>query len=171
LLDYPLTQNRSPLWREWPRLARSGFAIAVFLVCVPVFIEAPLAQYFPVWGLLATVPWLVASSLLLRRKATALWGDLLLGFTGSWLAGSLYWGWFRSEPLLHLPIEAIALPLPIYLICRQRWLAGSWFAIGSFLGTAVTDLYFYLTGLIPYWRNLMRSPADMAGPILHDTLN
>jgi hypothetical protein len=72
--------------------------------------------------------------------------------------------------LLHLPIEAIALPLPLWLIYRQRLLVGSWFAVGSLLGTVATDLYFYLVNLIPNWRALMHVEPDFVAPILHEAI-
>ncbi|MGB3237235.1 MAG: DUF3120 domain-containing protein [Geitlerinemataceae cyanobacterium] len=146
------------------------FWASVFLVSVPVFIEAPLVRYFPWMSLLLTGFWVAVSAVLLSRRKTWLWGDLLFGFSGSWLAGSLYWGWFRCEPLLHLPIEAIALPLPLWLIYRQRLLVGSWFAVGSLLGTIATDLYFYLVNLIPNWRAIMQVEPDFVAPILHEAI-
>lgn len=146
------------------------FWAAVFLVSVPVFIEAPLVRYFPWMSLLLTGFWVGLSAVLLSRRTTWLWGDLLLGFAGSWLAGSVYWGWFRWEPLLHLPIEAIALPLPLWCISRRRLLIGSWFAVGSLLGTVATDLYFYLVNLIPNWRALMQVDPDFVAPILHEAI-
>lgn len=143
---------------------------AVFLVSVPVFVEAPLVRYFPEFSLLLTGFWVALSAVLLARRRTWLWGDLLLGFAGSWLAGSVYWGWFRWEPLWHLPIEAIALPLPLWCICKRRLLVGSWFAVGSLLGTVATDLYFYLVNLIPNWRAIMQVEPDFVAPILHEAI-
>lgn len=146
------------------------FWTAVFLVSVPVFVEAPLVRYFPELSLLLTGFWVALSAVLLAQRRTWLWGDLLLGFAGSWLAGSVYWGWFRWEPLWHLPIEAIALPLPIWCICKRRLLVGSWFAMGSLLGTVATDLYFYLVNLIPNWRAIMQVEPDFVAPILHEAI-
>jgi hypothetical protein len=47
---------------------------------------------------------------------------------------------------------------------------GNYFYLGSLLGTAITDIYFYCVGLIPYWRSLMLSPPADAGKILHGAL-
>ena len=47
---------------------------------------------------------------------------------------------------------------------------GNYFYLGSLLGTAITDLYFYCVGLIPYWKALMVSPPSEAGSILHSAL-
>src|SRR6476469_6893616 len=124
---------------------------AVFLVSVPVFVQAPLVRWFPELSLLLTGGWLGLSLILMARDRTQLWGDLLFGFTWSWLAGSIYWGWFRWEPLLHLPIEAIGLPVAIWCLVRQWGKVGNFFYLGSLFGTVVTDLYFYIVDLIPHW--------------------
>ncbi|MDE5069663.1 MAG: DUF3120 domain-containing protein, partial [Trichodesmium sp. St4_bin8_1] len=42
--------------------------------------------------------------------------------------------------------------------------------LGSLLGTAVTDGYFYITGLIPYWRSLMIVEPEMALEVFQDAL-
>jgi hypothetical protein len=49
---------------------------------------------------------------------------------------------------------------------------GNLFYLGSLLGTAITDLYFYLTGLIPYWRQLMTVELDpnLVAPIFDNAL-
>ncbi len=146
------------------------FIAAGFLVSVPVFVQAPLVRLFPEISLLLTVGWLALSCVLLWRPQTALWGDLLLGFTGSWLAGSLYWGWLRWEPFLHLPVEAIGVPLAIACLVCSWGKIGSYFYLGSLLGTAITDLYFYLTGLIPHWRQLMQVEPALALPIFQSAV-
>ena len=46
---------------------------------------------------------------------------------------------------------------------------GNYFYLGSLLGTAITDLYFYCVGLIPYWKALMMQPTE-ASSILHRAL-
>ncbi|MEL6351935.1 MAG: DUF3120 domain-containing protein [Cyanobacteria bacterium J06627_28] len=99
----------------------------------------------------------------------ALWGDLIIGFSWTWLAGAIYWGWFRTDPYVHLPIEAIGLPIVVTLLLQNKAKIGNYFYLGSLLGTAITDLYFYCTGLIPYWRALMLTPEE-ASPILHSAL-
>jgi hypothetical protein len=100
-----------------------------------------------------------------------LWGELLLGFTWTWLAGSIYWGWLRWEPLLHLPVEAIGLPFVGLALVQRQEKVGNWFYLGSLLGTAITDIYFYLVNLIPHWRQIMQVELDAAHPILEDALN
>ena len=145
-------------------------AASFFLVSVPVFFQAPLVRAFPLASLLLTGGWFWGATFLNKKEDTADWGDLLLGFTWTWLAGSIYWGWFRGEPYLHLPIESIGLPFAIWGLRRQLGKIGHWFYIGSLLGTAITDLYFYLVRLIPYWRQIMQGTPDQAPEILHHAL-
>ena len=146
------------------------FAVAVFLVSVPVFIEAPLVRSLPWVSLGLTGFWVWLSFALMSRPAAYLWGDLLLGFSLSWLAGSIYWGWLRWEPLLHLPVEAIALPLTLVWIKRNWGMVGNFFYLGSLLGTVLTDVYFYIVDLIPHWRQLMQVEPALATPILQSAL-
>jgi len=161
----PLSLGRKTSSRQWLVFAAVGF-----LVTVPVFVQAPLVRMFPEASLLSTLGWLAVSLALIFRPQTELWGDLLLGFTGSWFAGSIYWGWFRWEPFLHLPIEAIGVPFAVWCLVRSWGKVGSYFYLGSLFGTAVTDLYFYLTGLIPHWRELMRVEPELAMPIFQSAI-
>lgn len=160
------------------------FAAAAFLVSVPVFIEAPLVRLFPWISLGLTGVWLWLSLRLRSQATTHLWGDLLLGFTWTWLAGSVYWGWFRWEPFLHLPIEAMALPFALAGLRlgptrMGRWFClgplfsgkiGNWFYLGSLFGTVVTDIYFYVVDLIPHWRKLMQVAPEAVQPIFQNAL-
>jgi hypothetical protein len=146
------------------------FLSASFLVSVPVFFQAPLVRSWPEFSLAATSLWIGLAIALLKREATRFWGDLLLGFSWTWLAGSLYWGWLRWEPYWHLPVEAIALPIVLWFLYRGRLPIGSWFYLGSLLGTCITDLYFYLVDLIPQWRHLMQVDFGLAMPIFQSAL-
>ncbi|VEP18188.1 conserved membrane hypothetical protein [Hyella patelloides LEGE 07179] len=146
------------------------FGAASFLVSVPVFFQAPIVRLFPSISLLLTLVWVVLGWFLYRRSQTRWWGDLILGFSWSWLAGSIYWGWFRWEPLIHLPIEAVGLPFALLCLWRGWGKVGNYFYLGSLLGTAITDVYFYLTDLIPYWRKLMDVDPALASPILKSAL-
>lgn len=94
----------------------------------------------------------------------------MLGFTWTWLAGSVYWGWLRWEPLLHLPIESIGLPFAWLSLMMGRDKIGNWFYLGSLFGTSVTDLYFYLVNLIPQWRQLMQVEPDLVQPIFQSAV-
>lgn len=123
---------------------------AGMLVTLPVFLQAPLVKFAPWLSLVLTVGWLSLS-----RQWQNQWGSLLWGFALSWLCGSLYWGWLSHAPLWHLPIEACALPWALWGIDREQYRVGSLFYLGSLVGTCVTDVYFWLTGLIPAWQQIV----------------
>lgn len=146
------------------------FLGAVFLVSVPVLFQASLVRWQPELSLALTAAWLGLALWLCQREHTRLWGDLLVGFTWTWFAGSIYWGWMRWEPLWHLPIEAIALPLAVICLMRRQAVVGSWFYLGSLFGTVVTDLYFYLCDVIPAWRQVMSASPDELHPIFQGAL-
>lgn len=147
-----------------------AFLAAAFLVSVPVFIQAPLVRLQPWVSLALSLVWLFSGLYMLRDRRLALWGDIAVGFTWTWLAGSIYWGWFRAEPLIHLPVEALGLPFVAVLLFYPRFRTGSFFYLGSLLGTALTDAYFYWVDLIPYWREVMTVDPDLAGGVLHAAL-
>ncbi len=165
------TRSLTPLSFEVAsRQALLIFGAGVFLVSVPVFIEAPLVRVVPWLSVGLTAVWIWVSKLLMSRSKTYIWGDLLLGFSWTWLAGSIYWGWLRWEPLWHLPVESIGLPFAIWCLYRNWGKVGNWFYFGSLLGTVLTDIYFYLVDLIPYWRQIMVVEAQAASPILRSAL-
>lgn len=141
---------------------------AVFLVVVPVFFQAPLVRSLPWLSLALTGSWLLVGVSLGSRTTTRLWGDLLTGFTWTWLAGSLYWGWLRTEPMWHLPVEALGLPLVVFLLWQKRSRVGCYFFLGSLFGTAVTDLYIYWNDLLPMWRQVMVVEPEWAPVILQE---
>jgi hypothetical protein len=148
-------------------------AAACFLVSVPVFIEAPLVRYWPWVSLTATIGWAGLSAYWQRQSPTSpfkLWGNLLVGFTWTWACGAIFWGWLRMEPLWHIPIEALALPIALIGLQRRWAVVGQMFYLGSLLGTAVTDTYFYQVGLIPAWKEIMAADPSEAGPIFHQAL-
>jgi hypothetical protein len=146
------------------------FAAAAFLVSVPVFLEAPLVRQNPAVSVGITAFWLWLSFVLIQRPQTRIWGDLLIGFSWSWLAGAIYWGWFRWDPSIHLPIEAIGLPCAVWCLWKGVGKIGNLFYLGSLLGTAVTDLYFDRVGLVDYWRQLMVVDPVLATPILQQAI-
>lgn len=118
-----------------------------------------------------TAGWLAASCFLWLRPGSELWGDLLFGFSWTWLTGSIYWGWLRWEPLLHLPIEALGLPVALFCLARSWGKVGNWFYLGSLFGTVLTDAYFYIVNLIPHWRQVMQVEPELARPILQAALS
>lgn len=145
-------------------------AAAIILVSVPVFFQAPLVKVWPGLSLVLTAAWLSVALWLRSRPGMQIWGDLLVGFSWTWLAGSIYWGWFRWEPYYHLPLEAIGLPLVLILMRRGWGTVGNWFYLGSLFGTVLTDVYFYIVGLIPHWRQLMQIEPSQAASVLHAAL-
>ncbi|NJM62448.1 MAG: DUF3120 domain-containing protein [Oscillatoriales cyanobacterium RU_3_3] len=164
-LQHPLPSGRKNSLLQW-----QIFGASAFLVSIPVFVQAPLVRLYPEISLLSTIVWLAVSLILIFSQKTQVWGDLLLGFTGSWLAGSIYWGWMRWEPIWHLPVESIGLPFAVWCLHKSWGKVGSYFYLGSLFGTAITDLYFYLTGLMPYWRQVMRAEPELAMPIFQSAI-
>ncbi|NER83013.1 MAG: DUF3120 domain-containing protein [Leptolyngbya sp. SIO1D8] len=146
----------------------SVWSVAVFLVVVPVFFQAPLVRSLPWLSLTLTGTWLMAGISLISRSNGRTWGDLLIGFTWTWLAGSIYWGWFRWEPFLHLPIESIGMPIVLILLSQGKGRVGSYFYFGSLLGTAMTDLYIYWVDLLPFWRQVMYADPDWVPLLLRE---
>jgi hypothetical protein len=139
---------------------------AGLLVTVPVFVQAPWVRAAPMAAALFTVP-LMALALLLERHGRGPWqelGVLLVGFSGSWLAGCLFWGWCRLHPALHLPIEAFALPLAVAGL-GSRWRLAGAFYLASLLGTAATDAVIAAAGLMDLWPQVLNAPLHEA-PLL-----
>jgi hypothetical protein len=163
--------SREQIWgNKAKRQAILVFSAAAFLVSVPVFFQAPLVRLYPWLSLVLSLGWLWLSLKWRVKPQTYIWGDLLFGFSWSWLTGAIYWGWLRSNPAIHLPVEAIALPFALWCIWRGKGLIGNFFYLGSLFGTAITDLYFYLTGLIPYWKQLMAVEANLVQPLLQGAI-
>ncbi|MEM9245834.1 MAG: DUF3120 domain-containing protein [Cyanobacteria bacterium P01_F01_bin.153] len=147
-----------------------GLAIGAFLVSGPVFLEAPLVRAYPVAALTLTLGWLGLAWWCDRQDHRKWWGDILFGFSLSWFAGAVYWGWFRWEPLFHLPLESLGVPVALACLWMGRGRLGSWFYLGSLLGTAVTDAYLWSIDLIPYWEQVMRVEPSKIAPILTEAL-
>ena len=136
------------------------------LVALPVFLQAPWVRLAPFSAALFTAPLLLLALTLEARRAPH-WnsaGALLVGFSGSWLGGCLFWGWFRLHPLWHLPIEAFALPLALGGL-RGRWQLAASFYLASLLGTACTDGVMAVTGVMGHWTSVLLAPLDQA-PLL-----
>ncbi|MBD2550343.1 DUF3120 domain-containing protein [Microcystis elabens FACHB-917] len=140
--------------------------VAALLVTVPVFLQAPWVRAAPMAAALFTIP-LMGVALLLERRGQGPWqplGVLLVGFSGSWLGGCLFWGWLRLHPVMHLPIEAFALPLAVAGLGGRWRLAGA-FYLGSLLGTASTDGVMAAAGLMDLWPQVLNAPLPEA-PLL-----
>ena len=151
-------------------LGRVGLPFwASMLVVLPVFVQAPWVREQPFSSCLFGFV-LLSVGVITQSIAPSRWRDfgaLLVGFSGSWLAGSLFWGWLACHPVLHLPVEAFALPLAITGL-QTRWRLGCAFYLASLLGTAFTDLAMALTGVMALWPAVIAaSPAD-ASVLLQD---
>lgn len=162
ILDFLL----SCWWAKEKRQKVLIFSASAFLVSIPVFFQAPLVRVVPELSLLLTFVWVALSFHWCKQPETYIWGDLLWGFSWSWFCGSIYWGWFRFYPSIHIPIEAIGLPFALWGIRKGWGLIGNCFYLGSLIGTAITDLYFYIDGLIPYWKELMTIDSTLVKPVL-----
>jgi hypothetical protein len=146
------------------------FAAAAGLVSLPVFVEAPLVRQWPTLTLVLTVFWVLLGYALYCQPRRQLWGELLFGFSLSWAAGAIYWGWWRWEPLWHLPIESLGLPIVLFLLWQRIGLVTSFFYLGSLLGTAATDFYIYGAGLVEYWQQLMAVKPELAMPLVQGAI-
>ena len=138
-------------------------AAGALLVALPVFLQAPWVRLAPFSAAVFTLPLVLVGVLLEQRRhpgcSTA--GALLVGFSGSWLGGCLFWGWCRLHPLWHLPIEAFALPLALAGL-KGRWRLAASFYLASLLGTACTDGVMAITGVMGPWREVLLAPLDQA---------
>ena len=94
--------------------------------------------------------------------------SLLLGISGSWLGGCLFWGWLSQFPILHIPVEAVVLPLAL-IGFGTDWKIGSSFYLSSLFGTAVTDITIFLIGIMDQWRQVITADSDTAPLILQRT--
>lgn len=148
----------------------NGWALSLagaLLVALPVFLQAPWVRLAPFSAAVFTAALLFAGLAMAQRRS-ALWstaGVLLVGFSGSWLGGCLFWGWCRLHPLWHLPIEAFALPLALGGL-RGRWRLAASFYLASLLGTACTDGVMAITGVMRHWTEVLQAPLDQAAPLL-----
>jgi len=141
-----------------------------FFVILPIFVQAPWVRLQPVSALCFTFVILV-SAFILSRKQSNLWfivGSLLLGVSGSWLGGCLFWGWLSPFPILHIPVEAVVLPLALIGL-GTNWKIGSSFYISSLFGTAATDISIFLTGIMDQWRQVITADSETAPLILQKT--
>ena len=167
-LSAPAAYSGHPLRGSWPRDgAATLLALAVALVTLPVFVQAPWVHAHPLGATLATVP-LLATGIglgLSERPERQQFGVLLVGFAGSWLGGSLFWGWCRLHPLWHLPLEGIALPLALGGL-RSRWRLAGAFYLASLLGTAATDAAMALTGVMAQWPLVLQAQGPDALALL-----
>ena len=155
--------HAAPLPVAW-NLSLAG----ALLVALPVFLQAPWVRLAPFSAACFTAPLLLAGILLAQQPSERLntAGALLVGFSGSWLGGCLFWGWCRLHPLWHLPLEAFALPLALGGL-QGRWRLAASFYLASLLGTACTDGVMAITGVMQHWTSVLNAPLDEAAILLH----
>ena len=138
------------------------------MVVLPVFIQAPWVRLNPFSATLFTAV-LIAAGLVLhhsRSQTVSDLGSLLVGFSGSWLAGCIFWGWLRAHPVLHLPVEAFAVPFALGGL-QGRWRLAATFYLSSLVGTACTDLAMAATGVMQFWPAVVTATLDQAPLLLH----
>ncbi len=140
------------------------------MVVLPVFLQAPWVHLYPISACLFTFV-LLGFGVSLVHFGGNKWsraGSLLVGVSGSWLGGCLFWGWLREHPVMHLPVEAIALPLA-FVGLETRWRIGSSFYLSCLLGTALTDLMMLFTGVMHSWPEVVNASFVEAPDLLHET--
>ena len=123
-----------------------------FLVIFPIFVQAPWVRIEPISALCFTFIILIGAYVL-NKKQSKKWfivSSLLFGVSGSWLGGCLFWGWLSPFPILHIPVEAVVLPLALIGL-GTNWKIGSSFYISSLFGTAITDITIFWIGIMDQW--------------------
>ena len=79
---------------------------------------------------------------------------------GSWLV-DVYFGWLSPYPILHIPVEAVVLPLALIGL-GTNWKIGSSFYLSSLFGTAVTDITIFMIGIMDQWREVITADSETA---------
>ena len=141
-----------------------------FFVILPIFVQAPWVRLEPISALCFTFV-ILLGSFILNQEGKNKWfivSSLLLGVSGSWLGGCLFWGWLSPFPILHIPVEAVVLPLAL-IGFGTNWKIGSSFYISSLFGTAVTDITIFLIGIMDQWKQVITSDSENAPMILQKT--
>jgi len=141
-----------------------------FFVILPIFVQAPWVRLEPISALCFTFVILLGAFLLYKKQSNKWYivSSLLLGVSGSWLGGCLFWGWLSPYPILHIPVEAVVLPLALIGL-GTKWKIGSSFYIASLFGTAVTDFTIFLIGIMDQWKEVITADSDTAPLILQKT--
>ncbi len=141
-----------------------------FFVILPIFVQAPWVRLEPISALCFTFIILSAAYFLHKKEPNKFFiiSSLLFGVSGSWLGGSLYWGWLSPFPILHIPVEAVVLPLALIGL-GTNWRIGSCFYISSLFGTAITDVTIFLIGIMDQWKQVITADSQNAPLILQKT--
>ena len=83
-----------------------------FFVILPIFVQAPWVRLEPISALCFTFV-IVLVAIVLNQKGANKWfivSSLLLGISGSWLGGCLFWGWLSPFPILPVSYTHLTLP-------------------------------------------------------------
>ena len=141
-----------------------------FFVILPIFVQAPWVRLEPISALCFTFIILLGAYFLYKKRSNKWFivSSLLIGVSGSWLGGCLFWGWLSPFPILHIPVEAVVLPLALIGL-GSNWKIGSSFYISSLFGTAVTDITIFLIGIMDQWRQVITADSETAPLILQKT--
>ena len=141
-----------------------------FFVILPIFVQAPWVRLEPISALCFTFVILLGAFVLYKKRSNKWFivSSLLLGVSGSWLGGCLFWGWLSPFPILHIPVEAVVFPLALIGLGTD-WKIGSSFYISSLFGTAVTDITIFLIGIMDQWREVIKADSVNAPLILQKT--
>ena len=141
-----------------------------FFVILPIFVQAPWVRFEPISALCFTFIILLIVYFLHKKKSNKFFiiSSLLFGVSGSWLGGCLFWGWLSPYPILHIPVEAVVLPLALIGL-GTNWRIGSSFYLSSLFGTAVTDITIFLIGIMDQWKLVITASSENAPLILQKT--
>ena len=141
-----------------------------FFVILPIFVQAPWVRLEPISALCFTFVILLGAFFLYKKESNKWFiiSSLLFGVSGSWLGGCLFWGWLSPHPILHIPVEAVVLPLALIGL-GTKWKIGASFYLSSLFGTAVTDITIFLTGIMDQWKEVITADSETAPLILQKT--
>ena len=141
-----------------------------FFVILPIFVQAPWVRLEPISALCFTFIIILGALVVYKRQPNKCFivSSLLLGLSGSWLGGCLFWGWLSPFPILHIPVEAVVFPLALIGL-GTNWKIGSSFYISSLFGTAVTDITIFLIGIMDQWKQVITADSATAPLILKKT--
>ena len=141
-----------------------------FFVILPIFVQAPWVRLEPISALCFTFIILLGAFVLYEKQSNKWYiiSSLLLGVSGSWLGGCLFWGWLSPFPILHIPVEAVVLPLALIGL-DTKWKIGASFYISSLFGTAITDITIFLIGIMDQWKQVLTADSENAPLILQKT--
>ena len=141
-----------------------------FFVILPIFVQAPWVRLEPISALCFTFIILSVAYFLHKKESNKCFiiSSLLFGVSGSWLGGCWFWGWLSPFPILHIPVEAVVLPLALIGL-GTNWRIGSSFYISSLFGTAVTDMTIFLIGIMDQWKEVITADSENAPLILQKT--